>query len=254
MLLKNKSLPFVIFAAGKGTRAWPLTEKIPKVLLKAGGKPMICYALDTAKTMGAEEVFIVVEYKKEMIQKALGKAYGGLSIRYIIQENSEGLVHNVQKTGEVIDSDFVLLLGDEIYLNSRHKEFIPFYRQKNPDGVCGIIEVKEKELIKKNYSLEFSGRIISKLVEKPERVINNFLGCGTWVFKPSVFDFIKDASINPRTGKKELVDLIQTMINAGKIFLPFNLGDLYININTREDLVAAKRLLENFSKRNKKKA
>ena len=99
-------------------------------------------------------------------------------------------------------------------------------------------------LVKKNYSIKLSGRAISKLVEKPKIVTNNLLGCGTWIFRPNVFDFIKKTPLNPRTKRKELPDLIQAMIDAGKFFLPFDLNGLYVNVNNQEDLIVAKKLLE----------
>jgi len=242
--LNIRPISFVIFAAGKGKRFWPITKKIPKVILKIKEKPLIGYVLDTAKKMGAKEVFIVIEYKKEMIKKKIGNKYHGLPIKYIIQKGSEGLVHNIAKVGEVINSDFVLLLGDEIYLNTKHKKIIPFYLKEKPDGVCGISKGASPELIKKGYSVEVRGKFISKVAEKPEKTVNDLRGWGTYVFDRSVFDFIKKTPINSKTGKKELADLIQTMINAGKKFLPFNLEGFLVNVNTKEDLTEARKLMK----------
>lgn len=246
---KAKNLQFVIFAAGKGTRAWPITKKAPKVLLEVKGKALIYYVLDIAKIMGANKVFIVIEYKREMIQKRLGKNYKGMPINYIIQENSQGLVHNIEKVGEVIDSDFVLLLGDELYLNTKHRDLIPFYKKERPDGICGIIKGASPELIKKGYSVEISGKFISEVVEKPEKIINDLQGCGTYIFNKSVFNFVEKTPINPKTGKRELADLIQVMIGAGKKILPFNLKGVSINVNIKEDLIEARRIMKKLKQK-----
>lgn len=247
---KIKNFPFVIFAAGKGTRALPLTKRRPKVLLEIEKKPLIGYVLDTARIMGAKEVFIVVEYKKEMIKKKLGKKYRGISIKYIIQENSEGLVHNIEKVGEIIDSDFVLLLGDEIYLNTKHRNLIPFYLEKRPDGVCGITKGASKELVKQGYSVELCDKKIFKVLEKPDHVINDLRGWGTYIFNSGTFDFIKKTPVNSKTGKRELADLIQTMINAGKVFLPFDLKGLLVNVNTLKDLSLAREIIKDLRIKN----
>jgi mannose-1-phosphate guanylyltransferase len=59
-----------VLGAGIGKRLRPLTEKVPKPLLKIGGRPIITYALDHLISLGIER-FIVnthhcpAEYQKE---------------------------------------------------------------------------------------------------------------------------------------------------------------------------------------------
>ena len=243
MPFKNKNFPFIIFAAGKSRRFQSRIKKIPKVLFIINGKPLIQYVLDTAGLMGAKNIFIVVDYKKEIIMRILGKKYKGIKIKYIINENSKGLVDNLSKLAFFVNSDFVLLLGDEIYINSKHGEMISFYKKNHCDGICGVREDTPR-MIKKNYSVKIINKKISEVMEKPDMVKNVLQGCGTYIFKSDVFNFIKKVPINKKTGKKELVDLIQIMINNGKKILPFNLGGLYVNVNKKEDLTAAKKIIK----------
>ena len=50
----------IIPAAGIGTRLYPLTRTIPKVMLPVGSKPMIQYAVEEAALSGIEEIYITV--------------------------------------------------------------------------------------------------------------------------------------------------------------------------------------------------
>ena len=52
----------VILAAGKGTR---MKSKLPKVLHKAAGKPMLQHVLDAANKGGAERNIVVVGFGGE---------------------------------------------------------------------------------------------------------------------------------------------------------------------------------------------
>jgi len=241
---KTKKIPFVIFAAGKGTRLIPEARKKPKTLLKIGKKLLIEYVLDTAKIMGAEEIFIVVGYKGNMIKRKVGKNYQGIPIEYIFLKEIKGTADNFPVIRPSIRSSFALLLGDEVYLNANHKEIVPFYSKEKPDGICGITAGASPKLIKKGYSVKLSGKFISEVVEKPEKIINGLRGWGTYIFNKSVFNFVEKTPINPKTGKRELTDLIQVMIKAGKKFLPFNLKGLLVNVNTKEDLIEAKRIVK----------
>ena len=49
--------PIVVLAAGKGTR---MHSRLPKVLHKVCGKPMLSYVVDVAKTSEDAEVIVVV--------------------------------------------------------------------------------------------------------------------------------------------------------------------------------------------------
>jgi len=62
----------MILAAGKGERMRPLTNNIPKPLLKIKGKTLIEYALDRVRTAGIHEVVINVSYLGHMIEHYLG--------------------------------------------------------------------------------------------------------------------------------------------------------------------------------------
>ena len=55
----------VFLAAGKGTRMAPLTDNLPKPLVKVHGKSIIVTLLDAVQTAGIEEIYIVRGYLGE---------------------------------------------------------------------------------------------------------------------------------------------------------------------------------------------
>ena len=60
----------VILAAGKGTR---MKSKLPKVLHKAAGKPMLQHVLDAAKAAGAKRNTVVVGFGGDVVRKVVDK-------------------------------------------------------------------------------------------------------------------------------------------------------------------------------------
>lgn len=62
----------VIVAAGKSSRLYPLTEKLPKSLLELGGKPIIKRAIDSLKSIGVEKIYVVVGFCRESFQDYIG--------------------------------------------------------------------------------------------------------------------------------------------------------------------------------------
>ena len=58
----------IIMAAGSGIRMHPLTEEIPKPLVKVNGKRMIDSVIDALHINGIEEIYVVVGYLKEQFE------------------------------------------------------------------------------------------------------------------------------------------------------------------------------------------
>ena len=59
----------VILAAGKGTR---MRSKLPKVLHKVGGKPMLEHVMAAAETAGADKSIVVVGFGSEQVAEFVG--------------------------------------------------------------------------------------------------------------------------------------------------------------------------------------
>ena len=73
----------LIFAAGLGERMRPLTERTPKPLLEAGGKPLIVWHLEKLAAVGVHYVVINTSHLADQFPDALGDgSRWGLRIRY----------------------------------------------------------------------------------------------------------------------------------------------------------------------------
>lgn len=68
----------MILAAGRGERMRPLTDSLPKPLLKAGGKPLIVHTIERLVQAGFTELVINLGYLGDQIEAALGdgRAWG----------------------------------------------------------------------------------------------------------------------------------------------------------------------------------
>ena len=73
-----------IMAGGQGKRLRPLTSAIPKPLLPVGDKPIIQLIIEHMKEYGIVDIFVSVNYKKEIVKSFLrdGSRYG-VNITYI---------------------------------------------------------------------------------------------------------------------------------------------------------------------------
>jgi MurNAc alpha-1-phosphate uridylyltransferase len=81
----------MVLAAGLGTRMRPITDTIPKPLVKIDGKPMIDYALDSLAEAGVERAVVNVHHHADQMLDHL-QSYKRLEI--IISDEREGLMNN----------------------------------------------------------------------------------------------------------------------------------------------------------------
>ena len=105
----------LIFAAGKGERMRPLTERTPKPLLLAGGKPLIVWHLENLAAAGVSKVVINTAWLAEQFPATLGDgSRWGLRLRYSHEgaeplETGGGMLHALQLLGA---APFLAVNGD----------------------------------------------------------------------------------------------------------------------------------------------
>lgn len=100
----------MILAAGRGERMRPLTDAMPKPLLKVLGKPLIEYCLENLAAAGFTELVINVAYRGRQIMDYCGDgSRWGVSIQY----SDEGEVA-LETAGGIAKA--LPLLGNEPFL------------------------------------------------------------------------------------------------------------------------------------------
>ena len=229
----------LVLAGGRGSRLKEITKQANKCLCEFQGRSIIEYSLDTAVRVKADEIVILVGYQAETIINRYGNRYHGVPVRYVIQWERHGLVHAIECCQAALEGqDFLLLLADEILLNPRHEAMVEAFRDPEVFALCGTVRVADINEVRKTYTImrdERDGRI-HRLVEKPRTPINNIQGTGNCLFRHGIFDYIAHTPINQTRQEKELPDLIQCVIDDGKLVREFEICSWYTNVNSLEEL------------------
>jgi choline kinase len=106
----------VILAAGVGKRLWPVTQHRPKCLIEIGGKSLLVRHLDILASLGIRQVTLVVGYKQEMIRAAVGAEFGGVELRYVVNEQFQrGSIGSLWVARNELDGDAVVMDADVLY-------------------------------------------------------------------------------------------------------------------------------------------
>ena len=105
-------LEVIILAAGQGTR---MKSRMPKVLHRLGGKPMLSHVIDTAKSIGAGRIHVVYGHGGDAVREALD----GEDINWVLQEEQNGTGHAVRVAMPAVEDQSValVLFGDVPLIN-----------------------------------------------------------------------------------------------------------------------------------------
>ena len=232
----------LILAAGRGKRLGERSRESNKCMIPLAGKPLVEYSLENAARAGVSEIVVVVGYRAEDVINAYGVDFKGVRVRYVIQDEPQGLVHAIECAQEPIgDSDFMLFLADEILHDPRHPEMVDRFESEDLFVICGIVHDPRPDEIRKTYAViqNDADERIYRLIEKPRRPPNDIRGTGNCIFRAGIFDYLPLTPINQSRREKELPDLIQCAIDDGHSVKSFEIADTYININTDEDIALA---------------
>jgi len=244
----------LIIAAGEGRRLRTLTRDKPKGLVQLLGVSLIERVILTAKRAGIDEFLVVTGYLGEKIRVQLtdGSEYG-VKIAYI--ENTQwrrGNGVSVLKAQESLEEDLILLMSDHIFDERILKKLVDYDRRSSV-----VLAVDRREpLPGDTVVLERKGEIveIGKGIEK-----SNCLDTGIFLCSPKIFSYLEEAV---KEGKEELADGIKkaaenrdaqafdiTHIDSYVPGMRKEIQPFWIDIDTKEDLVKAKRfLIENACK------
>ena len=106
------SLDVVILAAGQGTR---MRSARPKVLHALAGKPMVRHVLDTADSLGAERLHVVIGHGGELVRETLADTRAS----FVVQAEQKGTGHAVAQALEALGDGKVLILYGDVPLIRR---------------------------------------------------------------------------------------------------------------------------------------
>ncbi|MBT3405961.1 NTP transferase domain-containing protein [Candidatus Woesearchaeota archaeon] len=215
----------VILAAGKSTRTYPLTLTRPKSLIEFGGKNVLERIMDSIIGL-VDEIVLVVEYKKEMIEEYFGDSYRDVPLKYVDQGEAKGTGHALLQARSHLDDRFLVLYGDDILSRTDIEKALQH-------DYCML--VKEVEHPERFGIVEVDGKKVIGLEEKPSVPKTNLANVGSFVFDASIFEHeLKETE----RGEYEVTDYVKHLISSGKMECEI-IQDYWITVGYPWDILKA---------------
>jgi len=198
----------VLLAGGTGSRLLPLTKVTNKHLLPVYKKPMIYYPLETLINAGIKEILIVTggEHIGDFFRLLGSGKDWGAHFSYEIQEGNGGTGAALLLAEDFVrDEEFMVILGDNV-VSEEVTCFVEDFKKEKEHFKAKILiaKVPDPHL----YGVvDFKGKKISGIVEKPKKPRSHYVNTGLWMFLPEVFEHLKQLKKSPR-GEYEITDVL----------------------------------------------
>jgi len=219
----------VIQAGGFGTRLRPLTDNMPKPLLKIGEKPVLEHIIDGFIYFGFRKFIITLNYKGEMIKEYFGDGEKyGIRIEYITEEVPLGTAGSLSLCEDIIDSEDIIMVNGDILTGLDYEEFLNFHKNGNNDITVGAREYK----VQIPYGvIETEGLIIKNIEEKPK--FDFYINSGIYALKKNIISLIQNGE------KIHMTEVIERADNVNNKRMVYPIKEYWTDIGRMEDFEKA---------------
>lgn len=218
-----------ILCGGKGLRLRPLTNSVPKPLLKIKEKPILEYLIDYLACYDVKKIIFASGYKSECIEKFVASKDIHVPVD-IVDSGDVDLIQRIKDIDHLLQDDFFVFYGDtlsDLNLNQLYS----FHKKNNSIATVSIWPLKSQFGL---FDLNEHDEITS-FTEKP--TLDKWINIGHFCFSPDVLPIMDSFKL--------FEDFLSYMVLQNKL-LGFKHYGKHITVNTLQELQVAEDCIENL--------
>ncbi|MFZ6014053.1 MAG: nucleotidyltransferase family protein [Bacteroidota bacterium] len=224
----------VIMAGGEGRRLRPLTEKVPKPLLKVGSKPILEHNLDRLVRFGVDDYWVCVRYLGEQIVDYFKDGSNkNIKIEYIWEDEPLGTIGAIKKIS-TFKHDHILLTNSDLLTNLDYEDFYLDFVGRQAD--LSVVTIPYSINVPYAVLETNNGHIVS-FKEKP--TYTYYSNGGIYLLKKEILQYIPNGFFNA-------TDLMERLINNGHRVISYPLHGYWLDIGKTEDYARAQEDIKYF--------
>jgi dTDP-glucose pyrophosphorylase len=220
----RRANPVVLMAGGSGTRLRPLTDDVPKPLLKVGNKPLLERILESFVEYDFHNFIISVNYKADMIKAHFGDGTNwDVDIRYLDESDRLGTAGALSMIDSKGDLPIIVMNGD-VFTQLNIESLLAFHAEQATQATMCV----------RSYDLQIPYGVVRTqnmrivgIDEKPE--YRFFVNAGIYVLEPSTLSFV------PKNSFFDMPDLFQALIESGHETTVFPIREYWMDIGKLDD-------------------
>ena len=238
------NLTAVILAAGKGTR---MKSKLPKVLHKVGGHPMLEHVMDAAEAAGCRDNVVVIGHGAELVRELVGDR-----ARIALQAEQLGTGHAVLQAADTL-KDFtgtvMILCGDTPLLEAEELE--KFYAEHVKSGAAATVMSALMDdpfgygRILRDANGDVAGIVEQTDASEEQKQIKEINTGNYCVEAPLLFEVLRTLGNDNAQGEYYLTDVLAKLRAMGKKVGGVITADseMIMGVNSRRQLAEAESVM-----------
>lgn len=234
----------VILAAGQGTR---MKSDLPKVLHPVCGQPMVLWSVESARTLGADDVVLVVGHGADEVRRTVGP-----DVTYAFQAERLGTGHAVLQARQALlgraDTVLVLYADMPTLRTETLRRLVDLHRSRRP--TITMLTVHSDDSMGFGRVVRDEAGAVREVVEEaaatPEILALRELNCGVYCFDADwLWEHLPRIPPTPPKDELYLTDTVGLAVNEGREVEAVTIDDVteVLGINTRVHLAASERIL-----------
>jgi NDP-sugar pyrophosphorylase family protein len=219
----------VLMAGGKGERLRPITDNLPKPLVKVGDKEIIKRNIERLANFGVKNFNIALRHLSDKIIHSIeGEKYHHLLINYVKEEKALGTIGAVRLINSFYNNN-IIVMNSDLLTNIDFSELYHTFVQEGADMAVATIPY----YVNVPYAImeiDQNNRI-KTLNEKPRYTY--YANAGIYLFRKEMQGFI------PENQEFDATDFIETLISNGKKVISFPILSYWLDIGRLEEYYKA---------------
>jgi dTDP-glucose pyrophosphorylase len=224
----------VIMAGGKGERLRPLTDTVPKPLLKVGGKEIISYNFDRLLQFGITNQTVTVNYLGHKIDDFCKGYNSEINFNIIKEDKFLGTAGSLSLI-EDFSNDVILLMNSDLLTDIDYEDFYKSFIKNEADILVASVPypVSIPYAIFENEDLK-----VKSFKEKPEYIY--YANAGIYLIKRKALNLI------PKDEFYNATDLMEKIIELDMKLIHYPMHNYWLDIGKPADFKKANEDINNL--------
>lgn len=223
---QRKENTVFISAGGFGKRLKPLTNSLPKPMIKIDNVPILEIIINKFISSGFIDFYISTYFKSDIIKKYFGNGERfGANIKYIEETIPLGTAGSLSLVDVNKINGPIILMNSDIITDVSFNDLLIFHEDNKSDAtICTSqyeFQIPYGEVLSSNIQVE-------QLIEKPKKSIN--INAGIYVLEK---DILKDLAPNQPI---DVPDLLNNIIQKSKKVSIFPIHEYWTDIGHIDEL------------------
>jgi len=219
----------IILAAGEGTRLRPMTDSIPKPMVRIGGKPLLEYIIRLLRRYGIVDILVPLNRYPDVVKNYFDDGTKwGVRISYSAEEKLLGTAGAVKELESHLSNTFLVVYGDNLN-NCNIAQLMNFHQERGGIGAIAVFEIENPTssgIVKMNKEQR-----ILRFLEKPreKQIFSKLVNAGIYILEPRIFPYIPKGQVYD-FGK----DLFPRLLGEGEYLYGYIMTEYLLGIDTIE--------------------